>query len=140
MGFINRSPADCTGCRSCELSCSLKHFGYFDYSKSRIRIIHEEEHSEIEIHQCIQCDERSCVEVCPVDALSIHERLGNIELDAELCIGCRKCENACKYNGVMWDYEAELPLICDLCGGDPECLKPCRLHKALLPAGKEVSA
>ena len=132
MGYIRITPENCTGCRSCELSCSLKHFGYFDYSKSRIRIIQEEEHSVIEIHQCIQCEERSCVEACPVDALSVNSTYGSIDLDSDVCIGCRACEKACKYHGVMWDYETEQPLICDLCGGDPECLKPCRLHQALI--------
>ena len=138
MGYINITPEDCSGCRSCELSCSLKHYGYFDYAKSRIRILHEEEHSQITINLCIQCEERSCVHACPVDALSIDERTGCIRLDTDVCTGCRLCEKACKYNGVMWDDETGTPLICDLCDEDPECLKPCRLHKALMPSEKEI--
>ena len=138
MGFIDKKPENCSGCRSCELACSLKHFGYFDFSKSRIHIEQEEEHSVIEIHQCIQCDERSCVNVCPTNALSIDTELGYICLDEEACTGCRACYKGCKYNGVMWDDENEKPLICDLCEGEPECLKPCRLHQAITRSIKEI--
>jgi anaerobic carbon-monoxide dehydrogenase iron sulfur subunit len=138
MGFIKREPANCSGCLSCEMACSLYHFGYFDTKKSRIQIIHDEELSHIEIHQCVQCDEKSCVTACPVDALSVDPELGCIRLNEELCIGCRACQRACAYNGVMWDDDTAQPLICDLCDGDPECLKPCRLHRALVPGDADT--
>ena len=131
MAYITRKNEMCSGCLGCELSCSFSHYGYFDRTKSRIRILNEEEHSEIEIRGCIQCDERSCVEVCPKDALSINEEYGYVMHDERLCIQCRRCYKACKYNGVFWDEERNFPLICDLCEGDPECVKPCLLHKAL---------
>jgi Fe-S-cluster-containing hydrogenase component 2 len=116
----------------------MKHFGYFDRSKSRIRIIQNEELSEIEIHQCIQCDERSCVEACPTGSLSIHPEYGHIVHAEGTCIQCRKCYKACRHHGVFWDEERNYPLICDLCGGEPECLKPCRLHQALRLNPQEV--
>jgi anaerobic carbon-monoxide dehydrogenase iron sulfur subunit len=139
MGFIIRTPEDCSGCLACELTCSMKHFGYFDFKKSRIAIIHNEEFSNIEIHQCRQCDEKSCIEACPVDALSVDSNYGFISLNADVCIGCRACQKACNYNGVFWDDETSQPLICDLCDGDPECIKTCRLHKALLLKEKETA-
>ena len=137
MGKISIKTDVCSGCLACELSCSMRHFGYFDPQKSRIRIHHDEEHSIIEIHQCVQCEERSCVHACPVDALSIDPVLGCIRFNADLCIGCKKCYQACKYHGVMWDDETNQPLICDLCDGDPECVKPCKLHGALTYSKKE---
>lgn len=138
MGSIRIRSELCSGCRSCELSCSLKHHGYFEFAKSRIRVVHDEERSEIEIQMCIQCKERSCIAVCPTAALSIDDKTGAVLFDEKLCIHCRKCHKACAYNGVQWDYEMNVPMICDLCGGDPECLKPCRLHKALTPMSEEV--
>jgi Fe-S-cluster-containing hydrogenase component 2 len=120
------------------LACSLEHCDYFDFSKSRIRIIQDEEKSDIEIHQCIQCEERSCVNVCPVGALSIQEEFGYIVHDEALCIQCKKCFKACTYHGVYWDEERNYPLICDLCGGDPQCVKPCDLHKAVQISEKEA--
>lgn len=138
MGFIKKIPENCSGCLSCELTCAFQHFGYFDFQKSRIRIIHDEEHSKITIHQCIQCDEKSCVNNCPVKALSVDPKLGCIRLDHDLCIGCQTCLKKCNYNGVMWDAENAQPLICDLCDGDPECIKTCKLHQALVISGKEA--
>ena len=138
MSFLNRVEENCSGCVACELSCSIKHFGYFDRSKSRIRIIQDEELSEIKVQQCIQCDERSCVEACPTGSLSIHSKYGHIVHDAGTCIQCQKCYRACRHHGVFWDEERNYPLICDLCGGDPECLKPCKLHQALLLNPQEV--
>ena len=129
----------CAGCRSCELSCSLEHFGYFEFARSRIRIVHDEEWSDIDIHICIQCDERSCIAACPTNALSIDDGTGAVHLNQPLCSHCKKCLKACAYNGVRWDYEFNVPMICDLCGGDPECLKPCRLHRALTPMSAEVT-
>jgi len=139
VSLIDRSDAKCSGCLACELSCSMRHVGYFDPSKSRIRIIQNEELSEIEIHQCCQCDERSCVKACVDGALSIDPRYGYIVYDRDACTQCRKCYRACQYHGVQWDEQDNLPLICDRCIGDPECVKPCRLHEALVIARKEVS-
>lgn len=138
MGYIEIKPENCSGCLSCELVCSMEHYGYFDFKKSRIQIIQDEEHSVIEIHQCIQCDEKSCVENCPVSALSVDPKLGYIRFDSEVCIGCGTCLRKCKYNGVIWDQENSSPLICDLCNGDPMCVKPCRLHQSLILSNKEA--
>ena len=138
MSYLNRFEEKCSGCVACELSCSAKHFGYFDRAKSRIRINQDEELSEIKILQCLQCDERSCVEACPTNSLSIHPEYGHIVHDAGTCIQCQKCHRACRHHGVFWDEERNYPLICDLCGGDPECLKPCKLHQALTLNPQEV--
>lgn len=138
MSYLDRHPENCTQCLACELVCSFRHYGYFDRAKSRVQIIHDEEYSEIEIHQCIQCDERSCVHACPTGALSINAEYGHIMLDESKCIQCKACYRACKYNGVAWDEDRNHPLICDLCDGDPQCINPCKLHKALVLSGEPV--
>ncbi len=129
--YFSLFPEKCSGCLSCELACSFQHSAYFDRFKSRIRILVDEERSRIDIQQCIQCDELSCVEACPTEALSVEERLGCVVLDEALCTHCRKCYKACRYHGAFWDQERNLPLICDLCLGEPQCQKPCRLHQAI---------
>ena len=55
----------CTGCRSCELACSMMHQGEFNPDSSYIRIL---KNKEMDIHvvtlgtQCDYCGQ--CVEVC----------------------------------------------------------------------------
>jgi Fe-S-cluster-containing hydrogenase component 2 len=49
---------------------------------------------------------------------------GAIILDVEVCINCGVCAKICIYDAVKLD-EASRPLICDLCGGDPVCVKKC---------------
>jgi len=41
------------------------------------------------------------------------------------CTGCRLCEQWCswKHHGAVAD--GGYPLLCDLCGGDPQCVKHC---------------
>jgi len=138
MGFITIKTDNCAGCKACELSCSLKHYGYFDCTKSRIKILRDGERWSVAIQQCIQCNQKFCIAACPTNALSLDSSLGCIQYDAVLCISCKKCFKTCPHHGVQWDEEHGQPLICDLCGGDPECLKPCRLHGALTRNSKEA--
>lgn len=55
----------------------------------------------------------SCIEVCPAHAISKNEK-GQIVVDKEKCIGCKKCVVACP-NGVikMIPYSAEFVIPCN---------------------------
>jgi Fe-S-cluster-containing dehydrogenase component len=61
-----------------------------------------------------------------VSALSPSEGTGAVLVDREKCIGCGECIDACP-GKIPHIHPAEnYALICDLCGGDPECVKVCR--------------
>jgi len=130
----------CTGCESCVLTCAFEHDGVFSLNRSRIQIRRDEEHADFEPRVCIQCDERWCIEACPVDALAVNEETGAMRLVAERCIGCKACESACPYGGVQFPEGSKIPLICDLCGGDPQCIQVCRLPQALTFVEREENA
>lgn len=121
----------CTGCLSCVLACSFEHEGQFSVSESRIQIEKDEQFAKNQPKVCVQCEERPCIESCPVDALSWNGRLGIVELDSEKCTGCRACVSACPYEGVIFSEKKELPLICDLCSGEPECVEACSMPEAI---------
>jgi len=123
-------PEKCTGCNSCVLACSFAHEGYFSFSKSRIQIKKDEERAVSDPKVCVQCEEIYCIEVCPVDALSRDRTMGVIKWDRERCIHCHLCEAACPYGGIHFDKADEL-LICDLCGGDPACVRVCKFPGAI---------
>ena len=46
-------------------------------------------------------------------------------VNADLCIGCRMCTVACPLGGITINYENGKSIKCDLCGGDPYCVKVC---------------
>ena len=126
------NPEKCTGCGSCMLACSFAHNGVFDLRRSRIHLEGNLLHKEFIPHVCIQCAEAFCVQVCPTGALSKSAETGAILVDEEKCIGCGVCGEACPYHAItLQPEEGHVPLVCDLCEGDPECVKVCRLPQAI---------
>ena len=41
------------------------------------------------------------------------------------CISCYKCVDACPFGAVFVHDDSEYPIKCDMCNGDPECVKAC---------------
>ncbi|HEX7487193.1 MAG TPA: 4Fe-4S dicluster domain-containing protein [Vicinamibacterales bacterium] len=74
---------------------------------------------------CLQCNEAACVAACPSGALRRNGRTDAIDLDPQRCIRCRACVGACPFGNVLWDEGAHLAEKCDLCGGQPWCVKFC---------------
>ena len=122
--WIARDFANCSGCRRCEVACTLYHEGRIWPEASRIRIFMLTPTLEIP-HLCAQCDDAPCIESCSVEALSIDEDTGAIIVDKEACTGCGNCIEACPGDVPTIHPTENYALICDLCGGDPECVKVC---------------
>jgi len=72
---------------------------------------------------CQHCRERYCTK-CPENAIEIGA-LGQVIVSPTLCTACGTCEIMCPI-GAIELYE-EIPHVCDLCGGDPRCVKACTL-------------
>ena len=121
----------CTGCNSCMLTCSFVHEGLFDLEKTRIWVKKDAERADCAPNVCIQCEEAPCIASCPVNALSRDEKTGVILVDREGCNGCQECVPACPYGGIGFDGTDRVLLICDLCGGDPACVKFCEFPLAI---------
>jgi carbon-monoxide dehydrogenase iron sulfur subunit len=115
----------CTGCRLCEMVCSVTHTGVNNPSRSRIHVIKWPlEGFELPM-LCQQCEEAPCIAVCPKDALSRDAHLGRVALNYELCIGCKLCVMACPFGGMGIDTDDRRVIKCDLCDGDPVCASMC---------------
>jgi carbon-monoxide dehydrogenase iron sulfur subunit len=115
----------CTGCRLCEMVCSVKHEGVSNPSRARISIVKWFQEGFFMPMVCQQCMEAPCVAVCPKDALSRDEELGTVKLDYDLCIGCKMCVTACPFGGMGIDTATNRVIKCDLCDGDPQCVRFC---------------
>lgn len=129
IGYIERDLEACAGCRVCEAVCSLSHDGVVSPGLARTGITdYILEGRRIEGYTCKQCRGPECFYACPNGALYIDEGTGARCIDPEKCIGCKLCMQACpKYPNtpIMYDSEREICVKCDLCGGNPLCVKFC---------------
>jgi Fe-S-cluster-containing hydrogenase component 2 len=129
----------CTGCRLCEIVCSVKHTGASNPSRSRIHVIKwPMEGLELPM-LCQQCEDAPCIAVCPRDALSRDDALGRVVLNDDLCIGCKLCVTACPFGGMGIDAVARRVVKCDLCDGDPACVRFCDPGALQFVPASEVS-
>jgi carbon-monoxide dehydrogenase iron sulfur subunit len=115
----------CTGCKQCSLACSLTKEDLFDPSRSRIKILKKEDIALGIQLLCEQCEAHPCIEACGEDALSRNEKTGIITVNSKTCTKCGSCIDACPYHGIRLHPETSIPMICDLCGGNPYCVKHC---------------
>ena len=115
----------CTGCRTCEIVCSLQHNGEISPLKSRIRVVRWDDRGEAIPMSCRQCEWAPCEAICPTKAISRDEILGRNIVDHDKCIGCRMCVAICPFGAVSFDISAKKIISCDLCDDDPLCVKFC---------------
>lgn len=119
--MIKISPDLCTGCRICEIVCSLAHEGVIAPKRSRIRIRSDWPHPE-KISVCIACEPKKCIEVCPEGALSWKDCL---EMEEDKCVVCLLCVEACPYHGIHTEDSKKFPFFCDTCRGEFQCVIWC---------------
>ncbi len=145
MKYLFTYPDKCTGCRQCAIACSLNKFGECNPKRGAINILRDEfERYEIQF-VCLQCDTPECMAVCMTKAIAKDED-GVVLIDKNKCIGCRMCVVACPY-GAIASFKGEI-IKCDLCDGEPECVKFCSTNalvyeeesKEILDRRKELAA
>jgi carbon-monoxide dehydrogenase iron sulfur subunit len=115
----------CTGCRSCELACSIAHSDSFNPKRSRIQILKDESRNLIVPMVCLQCENPLCQEACPNGAIVENEH-GILFVEKDICIGCMNCVTACIFGGIGLDPVTRKAVKCDLCWGKPACVKACQ--------------
>lgn len=135
-------PSRCTGCRVCELVCSEAHEGVFQPSKARIHVVSFDVTVQDVPIVCQQCADAPCIEACPQDAISRNPETTAVVVNQELCIQCGACVRACVIGldqidpeqklAIRMDDDEEMPLKCDLCEGDPQCVKFCPTEALVL--------
>ena len=118
-------PKKCIGCRLCELICSMTHFKVTNPTKSRIRIIRDDEAQLDLAIYCHSCVDAACIKACEFDALSRDIKTNAIIVSEEECVGCRKCIDECPFAHPAMHPTENYILICDLCNGNPACVDIC---------------
>jgi len=126
----------CTGCHLCELACSAHHFDEFAPARARIRVSNHPLEGQSEVMACFSCPDAPCIAACPQDAISRSGPRQPLFVDPAKCDGCGgdgstelaevpACVPACPYGAMYFDTQTRYALACDLCNGDPQCVKFC---------------
>jgi Fe-S-cluster-containing hydrogenase component 2 len=115
----------CTGCRQCELVCSVSHEGVSNPSRSRISVVKWEAEGLYIPMSCQQCEDAPCKAICPVRAIHRDAALSYVKVDYDVCIGCRLCVAACPFGAMNFDAVGNKVIKCDLCEGEPTCVRFC---------------
>lgn len=126
--WIARDFSRCSGCRKCEIACSLFHEKLIWPEASRIRVFMLVPGVDFP-HLCAQCEDYPCVKACPVKALSTSKKTGAVLVRAKKCTACGKCISACPGRVPHLHPTENYAVICDLCNGDPQCVKACEEGK-----------
>ncbi|MDO8490887.1 MAG: 4Fe-4S dicluster domain-containing protein [Dehalococcoidia bacterium] len=115
----------CTGCRTCEIVCSLKHTGTANPALARLKLVHSrKDHSTFPII-CRHCKNAPCQAACPVPgAMHTDPKTAAVIINEEKCIQCLACVEACPFAAIQVGPAREI-LKCDLCGGNPLCAEYC---------------
>lgn len=123
-------PIRCIGCKACVQGCSEcgTHRGL---SMIHLEYMQREDSTQTAPMVCMHCENPTCAEVCPADAIKrtadgvVHSSL------KERCIGCSNCVNACPFGVPRYYPEYDQMLKCDMCydrtsiGLKPMCATVC---------------
>jgi len=127
--FVQRE--HCTGCRSCEYACSQHHNnGIVRPSVAKIHV--KRFHGIVDVPViCWHCDDILCIKACPTNPKAIEKvKETNVikYIDDKTCLGakCNKCIEACPSQFLRRHPDTGWPMFCDLCDGDPQCVKTCK--------------
>ncbi len=115
----------CVGCGTCEMVCSLAHEGICASDLSRIRVVRFDKIGRHVPISCASCDDSPCVSVCPTGAILPAAANGTPIIQDSKCIGCRQCVQACPFGHMNYNPLHGVAFKCDLCNGDPQCVKFC---------------
>jgi Fe-S-cluster-containing dehydrogenase component len=98
----------CVGCYGCQLSCKAEHGtppGVF-FARVSKREFGTFPNTQLIFLPllCFHCAEAPCVDVCPSGASHYREG-GIVDINADACVGCRACMQACPYSARYYNEE-----------------------------------
>jgi len=125
MKTLKTQPDYCIGCHLCVLACSFYHHNVFSEAMARLKVLGDETIWKFEPAVCRQCSDTPCAAACPTGAITQHQEIGSLSLDASSCVGCRACIEACPYQCIVFNPDTNLVQLCDLCNGSPQCVADC---------------
>ena len=122
----------CFDCKACIVACQLENGVPPRFERGWIKHAAGGQETKLQFQpgNCMQCDEPSCVEACPVGA-TFKSRDGRVLIDPSTCIDCGNCVSACPYGARYRHPTKHTADKCDFCqrrlkrGLEPACVVTC---------------
>jgi Fe-S-cluster-containing dehydrogenase component len=123
-------PVRCIGCKACVHACTecATHRGR---SMITLEVMDRATSTQTVPMVCMHCENPTCAQVCPADAIK-RSPDGVVQSSLkERCIGCSNCVNACPFGVPHYYPEIDQMLKCDQCydrtsqGLKPMCATVC---------------
>jgi len=126
----------CIGCQACTIACSIENqipIGEFRtiVTQYDVRDVKSGAVESFTLPRlCNHCDNPPCVPVCPVQA-TYQQKDGKVLIDAEKCVGCGYCVQACPYDARFINPLTNTADKCTFCthrveaGLLPACVETC---------------
>lgn len=129
---------DCIGCRACEIACKDKNGLPPGPRFRRVQYVEGGTYPEVYAYKvnmsCNHCAEPACLPACPTGAIWKRQKDGIVDIDATLCIGCRRCEATCPFGAPQFIPEQNIVAKCNMCvdeidaGRKPYCVMACMMR------------
>ena len=120
----------CIGCEACVQACAEcgTHRGH---SLIHLERVDRATSTQTAPMVCMHCEDPTCAEVCPADAIKQNED-GVVQSSLKpRCIGCSNCVLACPFGVPNYEADVDQMMKCDMCydrtsvGLKPMCASVC---------------
>ncbi|NQV55954.1 MAG: 4Fe-4S dicluster domain-containing protein [Rhodospirillales bacterium] len=125
----------CSGCQACSVACKAEFDVPLGATRSWVEYVEKgifpNATRSFLPRLCNHCSEPLCVSVCPTGATYKREEDGIVVVDADVCIGCKYCLQACPYDARFINAKTGTADKCDFClhrvkeGVVPACVNTC---------------
>jgi anaerobic dimethyl sulfoxide reductase subunit B len=125
----------CSGCMACVVACMDQNDLPEDgLSFRQVSKLEKGEYPSAQVHYvslaCFHCTDAPCLNVCPKGAIFRDPDWGVVDVDENLCIGCRTCAMVCPFGAPRFHPGRKMQK-CNFCidriahGMDPACVHTC---------------
>lgn len=123
----------CIGCHACTVACKSENEVPIGDFRTWVKYTEVGSFPAVRRHfavlRCNQCTDAPCVTICPVTALDKRPD-GIVDLDKDVCIGCKACMQACPYDALYLNEDTGGAEKCHFCAH--------RIEQGLKPACEVV--